>query len=145
MKKNQYFIYIFFLFLYFFITNTLFSENKPIAKKGLLDLSGIDLKESGTIRLRGEWEFYWLHLLTPKDFNNNSKIIKPKFMNIPGIWSEYKINGEKLPPDGYATFRLTLKIKKEQTLKALYLPVQYTAYKLWCRGQVFVNTFLRMF
>jgi|GEM_PF-4495578 len=35
----------------------------PIALKGVIDLRTIDLNKQ-TIKLQGEWEFYWKQLLT---------------------------------------------------------------------------------
>ncbi|MHB8067895.1 MAG: ATP-binding protein [Desulfobaccales bacterium] len=44
-------------------------ETAPLARHGVLDLSGWDLEQDGTVNLAGEWEFYWGQLLTPADFH----------------------------------------------------------------------------
>ncbi|MDD2902051.1 MAG: hypothetical protein PHU44_06415 [Syntrophales bacterium] len=42
-------------------------EKPPLARNGVLDLSGWDLEKNGPVNLAGEWEFYWGKLLTPAD------------------------------------------------------------------------------
>lgn len=44
-------------------------ETSPLARHGVLDLSGWDLEKDGPVNLAGEWEFYWEQLLTPEDFH----------------------------------------------------------------------------
>jgi hypothetical protein len=40
----------------------------PKVQKGALDLRKRDLAEHGSVRLDGQWAFYWKRLLTERDF-----------------------------------------------------------------------------
>ncbi len=109
------------------------NKTTPMAVKGILDLTDWDFEQDGAIKLDGEWEFYWNQLLSPdtlaRDFANN-KAVKTGFFNVPSDWNGYLINGQPLSGEGYATFRLIIKIKQPQllTLKVQELD---TSYRLW--------------
>ena len=45
---------------------------KPLAKKGVLDLTKWDINKNKIIKLDGEWEFYWNKFLNSDDFTNNN-------------------------------------------------------------------------
>ena len=78
--------------------------NHPTAEKGVIDLSGISLEETGEINLDGQWEFYWSELLTPSDFIGKIPESECEFIETPGSWTEIKDN----PSNGYATLRLII-------------------------------------
>jgi len=70
---------------------------------GVLDLAQWDFNTDGNIKLDGEWEFYWNRLLTHGDLQEE----KPDLIAyVPGVWNEYSLTGEKLPGEGFATYRL---------------------------------------
>lgn len=97
-------------------------EKSTQAKKGYIDLSNWDFNKKGVVRLDGDWEFYWNQLLFPKDFEeNNNSLVKPKLLGyypVPSNWNTYKVNGKLLPSQGYATYRIRIKMKEID--KALY-------------------------
>ena len=43
----------------------------PQAKQGVIDLRNVDFNQQ-TIKLNGEWEFYWKQLLTPQSQTGNA-------------------------------------------------------------------------
>ena len=81
-------------------------EKPPTAIKGVLDLTGWDLDKDGPVNLEGEWEFYWRKHLESKDFRNGSLPVRAGFINMPGYWNDYVVDGKALAGDGYATYRL---------------------------------------
>lgn len=95
----------------------------------------MDLKENIPLKLDGEWEFYWNQLLEAKDFENK----KPQmtgYIGVPKSWNGYIVNGEKLKGDGYATYRLRIKVKNGTDMYGLKVLPMGTAYKLWVNGEL---------
>lgn len=114
------------------------TQEPPRAQKGILDLTDWDFSRDGTLKINGEWEFYWKKLLTPEDFKKK-KIEKTGFMNIPRVWNGYKINGKELKGQGYATFRLTIKLKEAEKIYACSIHRQETAYRMWIDDRMFLS------
>jgi two-component system, LytTR family, sensor kinase len=105
MKKKTSFCLLFLLIAISVVLiafNSMKSSNTNNIKNGVLDLSSWD--QSDTLALTGNAEFYWGKLLTEQDFAKN---IKPDFMpKIPSVWNYYPSNGDKLPGEGYGTYRI---------------------------------------
>lgn len=89
-----------------------------VARQGKLSAAPWDISRSPIIRLDGEWEFYWNQLLTPEDFERNAPV-PDAYMQVPSLWNEKKIQGEKLPIFGCATYRLILEDIPYQGMLAL--------------------------
>jgi len=104
MKKN---IIIYLLFPMLLLTSCADSIKNPKAVKGILDLSSWDSGKNSTIKLDGEWEFYWNKLLNSKDFWD-AVSYKKNYIKIPGSWNGQSYFGEKLPRFGYATYKLKI-------------------------------------
>ena len=85
------------------------------AQAGFVDLSNWDFEKDGIIKLDGGWEFYWMKLYTPSDFDTLK--LKPELIDQPTNWIVKKINGQNLPNFGYATYRLKIKINPKYLLK----------------------------
>ncbi|MCX7922333.1 MAG: histidine kinase [Clostridia bacterium] len=99
------------------------------AEQGVLDLTGCDLKQNSTIKLDGEWEFYWNSFFSYSDF---SKAKPDMYIGVPSTWNEYSINGESLPGEGYATYRLHVKTNfPSGTILGLRIYVFSSAYTLY--------------
>jgi PAS domain S-box-containing protein len=81
-------------------------ENKPqpLAKKGVLDLRQWNFNDNGTVKLAGEWEFYWQTLASPDQLNNNDLTVE--YITVPKPWNNTVINGQSIPGSGFATYRL---------------------------------------
>jgi len=106
------------------------------AHRGLIDLQHVDLSRS-TVTLNGEWEFYWQQLLAPSSDGDRGWHAEPTHhIYLPHSWNGYLWEGEKLPGQGYATFRLRLLLNESyvgQTM-ALRLPTIFHSYQLWVDG-----------
>ena len=88
------------------------------------------------INLDGDWEFYWKHLYSPLDFQNNIQQ-EPMIVEVPSTWNHYYLNDEALPKEGFATYRVSIKFHEGDvnTIKALYLPNISSAYNVWIDGE----------
>jgi len=115
--------------------NNSIKKTPPKAVHGVLDLNTWDLEKEGSIKLAGEWEFYWNQLLTPEDFSRPNPPEKSGFMYIPGCWNGYVLDGKKLSGDGYATYRLRILREEQKRDLALKIKDIHTAYVLYVNGK----------
>jgi signal transduction histidine kinase len=110
-----------------------------LARKGILDLSGVDLPNVNPIRLDGAWELYWMQLLTPQDFLGTQAPIISAYLTLPTSWNHVKIKGNSVGSTGYATLRLKVIPNKGNHVLALQLGEIHSAYKLWANGVLLVE------
>lgn len=81
----------------------------PQAREGLLELGAWDLAQDGSVKLNGQWEFYWNRLLEPADFQRSDDHPKPTgFLDLPRYWNGTDAEGGRPTGDGFATFRLRI-------------------------------------
>ena len=106
----------------------------PKAYKGVINLADWDFEKNGSVKLNGEWEFYWNKLYSPKDFLTDRSAEMSGFFNVPGSWNYYLAGDESFPGHGYATYRLKLKLKKEKAYALKILPIS-TACQVWVDGE----------
>ncbi len=110
-------------------------RKQPLAERGVLDLRNWDFKEYGTVQLEGEWEFYWEQLLEPNDFEKRYTNLKPHYFIFPNFWNGLEIDGKTLKGEGYATFRLTIKVDPGTELYAIKALEMAHAYKMWLNSK----------
>jgi len=121
------------LLLVFYGSATIYDART--AAGGVLELDDLSAHPA---RLQGEWEFYWRQLLTPEDFQRPDAPQAEYYISLPRSWKGYVWEGEALPSEGYATFRLRLQISERDVGKtlALRIPSIFHAYKLWIDGKL---------
>lgn len=122
------------LFILFLTFNEL-EENTSYhldATKGELNLTSIDFNKTKICGLVGEFEFYWMQLLTPSNINESANRLTG-YITLPGLWNDYIVDGKKLKGDGYATFRLRVKVTDED-FYALKIKEFDCAYQIWVNG-----------
>ena len=124
-------IKIFFSLLLLIIISLIYgcnADNKdiPVAKNGVIDLRGNDLKTA--MALDGQWLFYWNKLLTPGERADKSQAVVVDF---PFKWNGYVLKGKTLPNFGYATYTLTVLVNKTNRKLRIAMPDVYCAYKLY--------------
>jgi len=104
----------------------------PVSIGGRIDLSGVD-KTDKKIYLDGQWEFYWNNfIISDPERNNASSFI----IEVPGSWSNYSVDGEKLPAGGYGSYRLVLDGLEYDNTVTLYIPDYGGAYQVFIDGQL---------
>jgi PAS domain S-box-containing protein len=105
----------------------------PAAQKGIMDLRHWDFDKNGPVVLKGEWEFYWKKLISPDQFKKN-KNLAFKYINAPGSWNKFEIDGKKLSGIGFATYRLKV-ITKEKAL-GLKTPGMSSSSRVYVNGDL---------
>lgn len=83
-------------------------------KSAYANLEGYDLSDIGSISLAGEWEFYWDKHLVTEGLTQETPDL---YTDIPSAWTAYKINGQKLPGSGRASYKATVEnIKSTESI-----------------------------
>lgn len=103
----------------------------PRVVDGVIDLSQWDFETGGPVSLAGHWEFYWNVLKTSGDFADDSV----RFIRTPGAWNGFDLDGAVSPGQGYATYRLTIRLPERRPPLALYIDNQNTAYFAYVDGR----------
>lgn len=132
MKKAELIIFS----LLFFSINIFAQSNKILCQKGVLDIRNVDFDNIESIKIEGEYEFFWNQLLTPQDFAN--QVIMPDaYILQPGSWKNLIINEKKLPAQGKATLRIVIFANPSQTPYLTFVLKEIlTAYKAWFNGEL---------
>ncbi|WP_160689741.1 ATP-binding protein [Clostridium sp. C2-6-12] len=138
--KNRIFVIIVVIILFILaVIFNVFNQTQKShlsAKEGTLDLVNWDFKKDGVVSLDGEWEFYWNQLLTYEDFHKEIPIKPDGYFRVPSVWTNYELNGKKLPSYGYSTYRLRIKTNDMNSLKGLKMLTNSTSYKLMVNNQL---------
>ncbi|WP_153796377.1 response regulator [Foetidibacter luteolus] len=132
--KNPWRILFFLIFSAVLFSCKRHADEAPLAKKGILDLTGANLGLR-PLQLDGEWEFYYNKLLGPADSSKATS-----YTNFPALWKEIKVNGKSLPSQGYASYRLTVLLPKSRPVLAIEIPDTYTAYRLFVNGRLYAQS-----
>lgn len=107
------------------------------AKQGIMNLAQYDIDGMGTVSLDGEWEFYWKKLIAPGDIEQGAK--PDAYIDMPSVWNGLTVNGETLTEDGFATYRLVVRINPDTKLLALNVPSVNSAGKLFVNGELLAS------
>jgi PAS domain S-box-containing protein len=131
-KIGRLFILVISLMIIFFITackpNTV-DQPAPEAIDGVLDLSAWDFEKDGPVELSGKWEFYWNAHLMPGDFTGENPPAMSGYIELPGTWNGFEVNGKKIGGHGFATYRLRIllgDVRPELAFKFLDMAVTYS-------------------
>ncbi|MCH7513693.1 MAG: sensor histidine kinase [Bacteroidetes bacterium] len=118
--------------LSFLLTTDVFSQ-PPKAKKGVIDLRKWDWAANQDIALKGEWEFYWEKIIFSNDTREFNTTVKD-YISLPSTWNDYMINGKKIGPRGFATYRLKILLNDSVNSLAIRTRIISTAYDLYVNG-----------
>lgn len=111
----------------------------PLAKEGYLDLSEWYPQTHGTVKLNGEWEFYWHQLISPDEFDPSITALGRDYLVLPHKWNNLELNGKKLSGEGYATFRLSVRLPESSQTLAIKAIDMATAYRLWVNDKLLLQ------
>lgn len=126
-----------FLSLFFFNCSESVISNKPVprAEKGIFDLSAWDFVKDGPVALDGKWEFYWGKHLEPRDLSAKAPPKSNGFIEVPGTWNGYGIDGRKNPGEGYATYRLKVYLPSSGQKLAFKFLDMATSFSVYVNGK----------
>lgn len=131
------------VFLKFLILNALiiipYNGMSQLAEKGVLDLRNLDSPDNFSVRLNGEWDFYWNKMLYPHNFDKKSKPEPDIYGDVPSYWTDYsgKLKTRKY---GYATYHLAILLPDSvNNILALDVPVFDSSFDLWINDSLFFS------
>lgn len=126
----KHFFQILLIFSIFFIFSCKSEiENKPKVENGEIDLSNWEFTKKGSLKLNGEWEFYWNKLLEPSDFINSNQ--QKEYIHVPNLWTKFKYENKPVGSYGYATYRIKIILPEKDKIYSLKIGRIETAYKIW--------------
>ena len=101
-------------------------------EKGIVDLRNLpDDYQSRT--LDGDWEFYWMKLLSPGEVVPKDSVF---YQKMPQMWNSTTLaNGESGIGMAYASYRLTVLLDKDEDL-SIFTPAVYNAYAFYINGHL---------
>lgn len=116
------------------------SKRNPRVVQGQLDLSEWKLDSDGPVELFGDVEFYWSELLEPKDFQAGSRPKRSSYQFVPSAWNGVTVGKTELGSYGYATYRLRVKLNKEnvQPLGILFSN-EIGAFRVYVNGNLLIE------
>lgn len=93
--------------VYFLLDNLYVFDAGKKAEKGVLDLTGLDLRQARPVELNGEWEFFPGEFIEPFQ----ASAAGGQYMKTPSSWdlSSGKGDGSK----GFGSYRLLVKVKED--------------------------------
>jgi signal transduction histidine kinase len=104
-------------------------------EKGVLDLRHIQQGDNFTVRMNGDWEFFFGTFIygTPGEISDS---LSPDcYGRVPGYWSEYTVEGERLPRFGYGTYRAMIMLPSGYRDRMGFdMPVFDTSYEITING-----------
>lgn len=109
------------LLVVFLIGNLAQGQVSPMVKQGSIDLRNYNFSQEPSVKLNGEWEFYWNELFAPSEIKG-----PVTYGYLPEPWTTSK---------GTATYRLRVVLNPQFKNYGLELPQLYSAYKLWINGK----------
>ena len=134
-RKLKYAVFFVILILLFVFSSFLSVPYQMIpAENGTLNLNGQNFSERVTFKLDGQWAFYWNKLL---DYSNIQHTKPDFYANVPDTWNKYKRNGENLPGQGCATYRLHINTGVDAgTRLGLRIKTLSSAYRLYVNDEL---------
>jgi two-component system, sensor histidine kinase ChiS len=108
----------------------------PLARAGVLDLSGWDVRAGGVVPLRGEWAFYPGELLQPTPGQPLPGKENPLFLKVPGAWDQ-AVSPLHPTPFGYGTYKLEIVLPLHGVQQyALREQIIRTAHRMYIDGNL---------
>ncbi len=124
------------LFCSFLVSYNAFAT-PPRVTEGVLDLRHIQQGDDFTVRMNGEWEFYFSTFIYGVPGKIQDTLQPDCYGKVPGYWNEYIVDGEQLPRFGYATYRaLILLPSGYRDRMGIDMPVFDTSYEITINGVI---------
>ena len=115
----------------FFIPARLVGSQMPKAQKGILDLADWNGKQAFAVK--GQWEFYWERLLSSAQIKEHGI---HALVNTPGKWSQYEIDGVRMPEKGMATYRVRVIGARAGQVYGVRIKDMKNFYRLYVNGNL---------
>lgn len=103
------------------------------SQQAVYDMQGFRFDEQSTYPLATHWLFWWNDLIDPKAIEEGKAPPPTDSVMMPQQWTDYTLDGKKLPAKGCATYAVTLKLP-DNAIYGMYLDHMTCAYRLFING-----------
>ena len=104
-------------------------------ENGVLDLREIQQGDEFTVRMNGDWEFYFGTFIYGIPGDILDTLTPDCYGKVPGYWSEYTVDGKRLPRFGYGTYRAVILLPRGYRDRMGFdMPVFDTSYEISVNG-----------
>ncbi len=104
-------------------------------ERGVLDLRVLEQGDAFSVRMNGEWEFYFGTFIHGSRETLSDTLTPDCWARVPGFWRNYTVAGERLPRFGYGTYRaLILLPSGYRDRMGFAMPVFDTSYEISING-----------
>jgi hypothetical protein len=104
---------------------------RPDKPADTLDLSTADFSKGNIIDVEGPWEFYWKRFIEPEEARSHPKKESDAVVSGSIAWTDLSVHGEQLGSDGFATYRLKVRLPKDCPQLGLSIAHQFSSYRLF--------------
>ncbi|NMB66435.1 MAG: hypothetical protein GYA16_16340, partial [Spirochaetes bacterium] len=101
--------------------------------EAVYDMRTMPFDNSFTYKIKSHWLFWWNELVDPALIVKGTAPAPTASVMMPQHWTEYVLDGKKLPPKGYATYAIKL-VLPDNAIYGMYLDHMVTAYRLFING-----------
>jgi signal transduction histidine kinase len=125
-----------YLIILIFISSQV-ASSAPRVEKGVLDLRYIQQGDEFSVRMNGEWEFYFGTFIYGTPGSITDTLHPDCYGKVPGYWSEYTVNGKSLPGFGFGTYRALILLPAGYLDRMGFdMPVFDTSYEISINGVI---------
>lgn len=129
--------FIYYLVFILLSVQVIFGFSPKEKQKDTVRFSKEELLQKKGVKLSNHWEFYWKEFINPTDFDNYEPLDIVQLTS----WTKYlDENHTKLPPFGFATYKINFAIPKDSQNLSLYIPRIKSSYKIWINGVFILET-----
>jgi len=129
-----------FLLLFIILTGSCYTNELPVADRGIIDLRKYDITTKGPIALNGNWSFHWKKLINPEDYSESISE-EADFIKVPAPWNGNQFENIEAGTNGYGTYSILIRLKTlPQEELGIKIAIPNTAWKLWMNGQLLRET-----
>lgn len=108
---------------------TLFGQ--PEARDGVIDLRNYDFIDQGSLKIEGEWRFYWEEIIQPSAFNREGGTI----IKVPSAWKELDDQIPSIKPRGFGSYYLKVLLPDDFNRMALRFTEVFSASGYYANGK----------
>lgn len=112
--------------------SNLHAQERPLVKKGILDLRDYSFTTSGPLQVRGEYEFYWNQMINPGLEGDSGEMV---YVTVPGNWNKLRKEHPEVSRFGFATYRLIILLPENMDELALKIEDVYSASGYFLNGK----------
>ncbi|MEJ5361380.1 MAG: adenylate/guanylate cyclase domain-containing protein [Spirochaetota bacterium] len=97
------------------------------------DMRTVNFDNTSTYKIKTKWLFWWNELVDPIAIEKGTAPAPTDSVMMPRHWTEYVLDGKKLPAKGYATYAIKI-LLPDNDIYGMYLDHMVTAYRLFING-----------